>query len=1001
MPIDKSSFLKTWLPYRDLPSSGLQDALEAARRAKEGPDRNWDPEAFRDSLRREVANQIATGEPPVVWRAVEQMIDHGIEPEAVVAHLELALLGQVQAAVQSSGIFDTAMYEAVVASLPLPDSTSVIDQMLMTVNEHPGITLDELREEVIGVLNMPGYHPPFQTLLDDSLDEIIDKDGPLCLLAGDRLVDRRQLTEGIVLTHRVTQAEITAATLDATVDLAVLEPDEEFAVMFTAGAGEPVSPAVDVHVDEIRHPRQPELRAEIWHGPEGWLAGCADGADGLDGATVAVRRSGETVRVGVLADEPATDRQLISYLRSAYDAAVREPGLPASVQDVVLGVLLDHADAFAVARPPLYDLLTAAGLEIRGSELAHDPALWDAARRLQLWSRVADHLHRDLEATRQVVSVVECFVDSTHSSATLRRCLDVLVDPDLIEVAVDELSRAASFDEGGIDRLDAFARLLVQRASAPPHVAAARWLEAAVAEEREDPLAAHAALEIAVEADPTWVPGIERLAWYRSDRGDGPGAIQLYSRLEDLGATSTDRLVIERAMGHARRLPEKLPGRNTPCWCGSGRKFKHCHIGLAAMPPLEERADWLYRKAVNYVLYGEREARSDLVSVVLARAGLSTADEIDDEVLHGDTVGQVAHDPLVADLVLSELGWFDAFLSDRAALLPPDELLMGQAWELSQRTLYEIVEVRPGEGLTVRDLRTAETFDVLERTFSRQGHPGMVFCGRAVPVGSNSQFMGGLFAVAPGTEAAVLDLLDEQDALEIAAYVAGLERPPVFNNREGEPLTLRRVVIQVADRSAALAALAEHYEPADDPEPAGGPGEPDRGSDVPRSRWLELFDIGDGEHVVRAHLLLAGDELTVEANSAARMDHVLEVLTGALGPLEIVSQTSTPLRNQKDLAGARAGGDAPPEPAELTPDQRAALDELRSRYEERWCDEEIPALAGFTPREAAADPTRRETLERLLLSFESYGDDESAMTMRPARLRSLLGLSAADDTRAR
>lgn len=995
MPIDKPSFLETWFPYGDLAAPALEEALEVARRAQESPDRDWSPKAFRDILRRELATQIAAGEPPVVWHAVEQMIDHGVEPEEVVGLLELALLGQVQAALQDSGMFDTAMYEAVVASLPLPDSESVIDQMLVTVNEHPGITVDELRGEVIGILDLPGYHPPFQTLLDDSLDEIIGEDGPLCLLAGDRLVDKHQLSEGIVLTHRVTQAEITADTVDATVDLAVLEPDEEFAVMFTTGAGEPVPSAVDVHVDEIRHPRRPELRAEVWHGHKGWLAGCADGV------TVAVRRSDETIQVEVLADAPATDRQLIAYLRSAYDAAVQEPGLPASVQDVVLGVLLDHVDAFAVARPPLYDLLTAAGLEIRGSKLAHDPALWDAARRLQLWERVADRLDRDVEAMRQVVSVVECFVDSTHSSAALRRCLDVLADSDLIEVVVDELDRAASLDEGGIDRLDAFARLLVQRASAPPHVAAARWLEAAVAEEKGDPPAAHAALEIAVEADPTWVPAVERLAWYRSDRGDGPGAVKLYRRLEDLGTTSTDRVIIERAMGHAQRPPEKLPGRNTPCWCGSGRKFKHCHASQATIPPLEERAEWLYRKAVNYVLHGEPEARSDLVSVVLARADLSTADEIDDEVLHGDTVEQVAHDPLVADLVLCELGWFDAFLSDRAALLPPDELLMGQAWELSDRTLYEIVEVRPGEGLTVRDLRTAETFNVRERTFSRQGHPGLVFCGRAVPVGSIFQFVGGLFAVAPGTEAAVLDLLDEQDALEIAAYVARLERPPVFQNREGEPLTLRQVVIRVADRSAALVALAEHYEPDDAPESAAGSGEPASGSDVSRSRWLELFDIGQGERVLRAHLLLAGDELTVEANSAARMDHVLEVLTGALGPLDIVSQTATPLRNPRDLVGARAEREAPPEPVELTPDQRAALAELRSRYEERWCDEEIPALAGFTPRQAAADPTRRETLERLLLSFERYGGDESAMTMRPARLRSLLGLGSADDTRRR
>jgi len=25
-------------------------------------------------------------------------------------------------------------------------------------------------------------------------------------------------------------------------------------------------------------------------------------------------------------------------------------------------------------------------------------------------------------------------------------------------------------------------------------------------------------------------------------------------------------------------VPEVTPGRNDPCWCGSGRKYKKCHL---------------------------------------------------------------------------------------------------------------------------------------------------------------------------------------------------------------------------------------------------------------------------------------------------------------------------------------------------------------------------------------------------------------------------------------
>ena len=57
-------------------------------------------------------------------------------------------------------------------------------------------------------------------------------------------------------------------------------------------------------------------------------------------------------------------------------------------------------------------------------------------------------------------------------------------------------------------------------------------------------------------------------------------------------------------------------------------------------------------------------------------------------------------------------------------------------------------------------------------------------------------------------------------------------------------------------------------------------------------------------------------------------------------------------------------------------------------HERAWLDEPIPALAGATPREAAADPTRRPDLIRLLDSFGPSGPG----AMDAVRLRTQLGL---------
>lgn len=37
-------------------------------------------------------------------------------------------------------------------------------------------------------------------------------------------------------------------------------------------------------------------------------------------------------------------------------------------------------------------------------------------------------------------------------------------------------------------------------------------------------------------------------------------------------------------------MTKKKPGRNAPCWCGSGRKFKHCHLGREGETPLPFQA---------------------------------------------------------------------------------------------------------------------------------------------------------------------------------------------------------------------------------------------------------------------------------------------------------------------------------------------------------------------------------------------------------------------------
>ncbi|WP_407665191.1 SEC-C metal-binding domain-containing protein [Mycolicibacterium phocaicum] len=60
-------------------------------------------------------------------------------------------------------------------------------------------------------------------------------------------------------------------------------------------------------------------------------------------------------------------------------------------------------------------------------------------------------------------------------------------------------------------------------------------------------------------------------------------------------------------------------GRNEPCWCGSGRKYKKCHLGNE-QATLLERSDWLYAKAVQHVMHSDWDELLTDVRVTRARA---------------------------------------------------------------------------------------------------------------------------------------------------------------------------------------------------------------------------------------------------------------------------------------------------------------------------------------------------------------------------------------------
>ncbi|EFD60671.1 conserved hypothetical protein [Mycobacterium tuberculosis EAS054] len=230
--------------------------------------------------------------------------------------------------------------------------------------------------------------------------------------------------------------------------------------------------------------------------------------------------------------------------------------------------------------------------------------------------------------------------------------------------------------------------------------------------------AAERELLAAESMDTEWPLPLLDLARIASDRGDAERGLALLRR----AGTEPDHPLV-RLLERHRAQPRRDLGRNEACWCGSGRKYKKCHLGREALP-LAERVDWLYAKASQHALSGDWTGLLAEVSYERFRYADS-----DDE----DALAAALADPLVLDAVLFEGGAFAEFLEVRGSLLPDDERLLCRANGCSWSGRCSKVEHRAtlARGVIVRDVRPRRhPMRVHERAASRQLRAGQLICAR-------------------------------------------------------------------------------------------------------------------------------------------------------------------------------------------------------------------------------------------------------------------------------
>lgn len=652
---------------------------------------------------------------------------------------------------------------------------------------------------------------------------------------------------------------------------------------------------------------------------------------------------GETLAVRAVEVDPAESRRVSGAMRRVFEEQGAEC---AELVDLLIEVLIEDDAAFRTPVARVGSLLAMADLSRRGDYVGRSGAPW----KTPLERTQAD---RDALNT-SAYGFDECCHRAFHTLA--RGFLEFRAgrDPELDHLAeaadhgvVAEAFLAAEItgplSDGLADSLADFAEALL-----PPGGPGARFLRFAAFDLMGEAAEGEPYLKRALEADRDFAPALAELATIAEERGRATEAVELLRRL---GVPSDDSQL--RRVQDAARQGRSAIGRNAPCPCGSGRKYKVCCLGRR-LPPLPERVDWLFAKAVAFANRpAEREVLIDLAEALA----------------HGSAVEDLTDalsEPLLTDIALFEQGLLDRYLAARGVLLPDDERALAATWPRQPRSLLEITGVAPSGELELRDTRDGERWVVPARP-GGAARPGELVLARICAVGDVHRFVGAVHAIPLRLRDSLLDLIAaEADAWDWLAWLAQATAPPTLANAEGQPLVFCEADYRIADSGAVARAFAESFDEAE------GEG---------TGRVFHQMIDRAGARWIRGIVRLDGNRVRIEANSEARLVALQEVIAALVPdarPLGIRRTGIQEMIARAPVGKASASGTV------------GLLAEGLAEYDRRWLDMEIPALGGHTPRDAAADPTRRGDLLLLLRETERAAGPGSAE--RTARIRSALGL---------
>jgi len=443
------------------------------------------------------------------------------------------------------------------------------------------------------------------------------------------------------------------------------------------------------------------------------------------------------------------------------------------------------------------------------------------------------------------------------------------------------------------------------------------------------------------------------------------------------------------------------PGRNDPCPCGSGKKYKQCcgSAAVEAVTPeqgsasrtsgIQRAIDWLinrHRKAVTVAL-------DDLLGDVTPEeyAALQALDrETWSAIQINLTEWLLAEGEILVQGQLRRVAEY--LLGQGGVLLTVEQRQWIAQLAVQPLRLYQVTDVVPGQQLTLCDVLDSEASPLVVR--ERLGSPatllGTQIGARVMEVDGHAVLSGAMYPfsslTAPRVHHAlraasdhftgpaeeldhVLSALIRQQWL--AQFVAPAPIPTVIDQHSGEPMLLVTDHYRVKDWNALTQALAAQSDVD---------GNPDSG-------WNRLIDCRDGQirAVATINIEQAPDRISAFYKTQHYADDGRQWFESLVGdavkflsrslsdPASLIRNASTQGSRQRD------DKDVDWSPEELSDIVAGAI---RRSYA-HWADEPIPALNGQTPRQAIQTAAGLERVKGLLRAYQASEKQSALKQQRP------------------